>query len=266
MITRRGLTNGVLQAPLSDEKAIRALFKNGEQGVWYDPSDLSTLFQDAAGTTPVTAMGQPVGLMLDKSGRGNHATQSTSASRPILQQDADGRFYLSCDGVDDGMATASIDFTATDKMTVWAGIRKLSDAATGIVAELSSTANSNNGTFYLVAPLGGATVSSSFRGTSQTFLTVSGLASPISCIITFTGNIAAPMHYIKANAITPISSSISLGSGNYGNYLLYLFRRGGATLPFNGNFYGMVIRGAQSNPKQISQVEKYLAAKTGVSL
>jgi hypothetical protein len=45
----------------------RALFLNGEQGAWYDPSDLTTLYQDAAGTTPVTADGDPVGLMLDKS-------------------------------------------------------------------------------------------------------------------------------------------------------------------------------------------------------
>lgn len=44
----------------------RVLFAASEQGAWYDPSDLSTLFQDAAGTTPVTALGQPVGLMLDK--------------------------------------------------------------------------------------------------------------------------------------------------------------------------------------------------------
>ena len=43
-----------------------ALFAAGEQGAWYDPSDLSTLFQNSAGTTPVTALGQPVGLMLDK--------------------------------------------------------------------------------------------------------------------------------------------------------------------------------------------------------
>ena len=60
------------------------LFFNAEQGVWYDPSDFSTLFQDSAGTTPVTAVGQPVGLILDKSGRGNHATQATAASRPVL--------------------------------------------------------------------------------------------------------------------------------------------------------------------------------------
>jgi hypothetical protein len=44
-----------------------SLFANGEQGAWYDPSDLTTLYQDAAGTTPVTADGDPVGLMLDKS-------------------------------------------------------------------------------------------------------------------------------------------------------------------------------------------------------
>ena len=60
------------------------LFASGEQGAWYDPSDMSTLFQDSAGTTPVTAVEQPVGRMLDKSGRGNHATQATAINRPVL--------------------------------------------------------------------------------------------------------------------------------------------------------------------------------------
>lgn len=41
-------------------------FLASEQGVWYDPSDMSTLFQDSAGLTPVTAVEQPVGLALDK--------------------------------------------------------------------------------------------------------------------------------------------------------------------------------------------------------
>lgn len=44
-----------------------SLFSNGIIGTWFDPSDLSTLFQDASGTQPVTTAGQPVGLMLDKS-------------------------------------------------------------------------------------------------------------------------------------------------------------------------------------------------------
>lgn len=46
---------------------IKSLFANNEQGFAYDPNDLTTLYQDAAGTIPVTATGQPVGLMLDKS-------------------------------------------------------------------------------------------------------------------------------------------------------------------------------------------------------
>ena len=61
----------------------QALFGASEQGAWYDPSDLSSMFQDSAGTIPVTATGQPVGKILDRSGRGNHATQATSAQRPI---------------------------------------------------------------------------------------------------------------------------------------------------------------------------------------
>ena len=46
---------------------VKELFKNGEQGFFYDPNDLTTMFQDAAGTVPVTGSGQPVGLVLDKS-------------------------------------------------------------------------------------------------------------------------------------------------------------------------------------------------------
>lgn len=45
---------------------IAALFANNEQGVWYDPSDFSTMFQDSAGLTPVTALNQSLGLILDK--------------------------------------------------------------------------------------------------------------------------------------------------------------------------------------------------------
>ena len=44
-----------------------SLFAAGEGGFWLDPSDFSTMFQDSAGTTPVTATGQTVGLILDKS-------------------------------------------------------------------------------------------------------------------------------------------------------------------------------------------------------
>ena len=74
------------------------LFTGSETGAWYGPSDLSTLFQDSAGTTPVTTAGQPVGLMLDKSGNANHATQATVAARPTYQT---GPARATIDKVDD---------------------------------------------------------------------------------------------------------------------------------------------------------------------
>jgi hypothetical protein len=40
------------------------LFASGEAGDWFDPSDLSRMFTDTAGTTPVTADGQSVALIL----------------------------------------------------------------------------------------------------------------------------------------------------------------------------------------------------------
>lgn len=84
---------------------VGSLFASGEQGAWYDPSDLSTMYQDSAGTTPA-AVGQPVGRINDKSGRGNHATQATAASRPTLN--GDGGYYSNeFDGVDDHLTCAS---------------------------------------------------------------------------------------------------------------------------------------------------------------
>jgi hypothetical protein len=79
-----------------------ALFANGEQGGWYDPSDLSTLFQDRAGTQPVTAPGQSVGRILDRSGNGNHSIAVNDAVRGTYQSSG-GMHWIEMDGVDDLM-------------------------------------------------------------------------------------------------------------------------------------------------------------------
>jgi hypothetical protein len=89
--------------------------------VWYDPSDLSTMFQDSAGTTPVTAAPDPVGRINDKSGNGKHATQATSGARPLLQLDAGGRQYLAVDGVDDILSSAT-QTQIVGPWEFWAGV------------------------------------------------------------------------------------------------------------------------------------------------
>lgn len=83
-----------------------SLFAAGAGGAWYDWSDLSTLFQDAARTVPVTASGQTVGGVTDKSGFGFHLSQATAAARPVYIESG-GQRYLAFDGVDDTLASAS---------------------------------------------------------------------------------------------------------------------------------------------------------------
>lgn len=100
------------------------LFSNGEKGVWFDPYDFSTMFQDSAGTTPVTAVGQPVGKILDKSGNGFHATQATSTARPTL-----GRHPIT--GVRNLLT--GTDALATQSYTTAAAAYTLSFTGTGTV-------------------------------------------------------------------------------------------------------------------------------------
>jgi hypothetical protein len=65
---------------------------------WYDASDLATLFQNSNGTGAVGG-GDPVGYWQDKSGTGNHATQSGSTSlKPTLATaSTNGKASLSFD-------------------------------------------------------------------------------------------------------------------------------------------------------------------------
>jgi hypothetical protein len=93
------------------------LFASGEAGVWLDPSDMSTVFTDSAGTT-AASLNDPIGRISDKSGRGNHFTQGTSGARPALKQTS-GLNYLENDGIDDFLAAASPILPAAPPYNVW---------------------------------------------------------------------------------------------------------------------------------------------------
>lgn len=437
---------------VASSTAAQSLFRNGEQGVIYDPNDLSTLFQDRAGTTPVTAAGQPVGLMLDKhasdgrgvvnlltyseqfdnaawvksnstvtanavvapdgtltadlaventatgrhevnpqsrqfssstiytasiyvkyagvryfgmvytsggsacfdlqagvvtnvsggtaaitpaaggflrctftftgvttsgavyhclrktpglgvetytgdgtsgiyiwgaqlevgstattyqpntaavGGPGNHAFQPTAASRPMLRQNATtGAYYLETDGSDDWMQTNAIDFTGTDKVSVFTGVRKLSDAAIGLVCELSADTNANNRCFAMFAPISTTNNTYNFqsKGTLARGFTAVGYIAPTSNVLTGISSISGYAVTLRIDGHQAGVNTGDQGTGNYGNHPLYLFRRGGITLPFNGHFYGLTIVGRLCTDAETRNVERLYANKTGVTL
>lgn len=383
------------------------LFVSGAEGFWYDPSDFSTLFQDSAGTTPVTAVGQSVGMVLDKSMglalgpelvtngdfsssagwtlfgdsgsisggvatlartstytlyertisvvagatyqvsfwsrrlsgtgslttnirtasntggtvlaaftnanpsgdfvkargiftatttgllyiqagisssaavgefdnisvreiAGNHLVQATAASRGILRQDSSGKYYIEFDGTDDGYASvATVNFSATDEITVFAGVRKNSDAATGIICELGTDVNSVNGSFALTGP--GANAAPSYRLFARGTATVNanaatGYAAPTTNVLTGIGDISGDSCILRVNGTQAASSSSDQGTGNYGNYTLYVGRRGGTTLPFNGRLYQLIGVGKLLTNAQIVQTERFVAYRTGLAI
>lgn len=79
-------------------------------GAWWDFGDISSMYQDSSGTLPVTDYDQPVGRVIDKSGNGNHALQSTDAARPIVRN-ADGKTWLEFDYVDDMFRVETLSFS-----------------------------------------------------------------------------------------------------------------------------------------------------------
>jgi hypothetical protein len=199
------------------------------------------------------------GALLPAYQRVNTASDYDSVGFPL---------YLKCNGLQSAMSTNSIDFTATDKMTVVAGVRKLSDANFNVLAELSSdsTISSGNGAWLLIVGRTPEKASWGARGTlSREVYGDVSFSSPISEVFTGLAAILSPSLVFRNNGVEKSTLASSLGTGNFGNYPLYLFARAGTAYQLNGNFYGAIIRGAQSDTASVTQTEQYMATKTGIT-
>ena len=176
--------------------------------------------------------------------------------------------YVQYDGVDDSMSTAAIDFTATDKMSVFAGVRKLSDAAIGLIAEPS--AGGGFGKFGMYVNGGSGNTGYGYFSLGTKFGTVnvnSGYAAPNASVLTGLSDIVGDLTKLRINGAQVGQTTQDLGTGNFGNYPLYFGRRGDATLPFYGRDYGIIVVGKATSAAEIASTEAYLAAKTsGVTL
>ena len=239
-----------------------ALFANGEEGGWYDPSKLSSMKQNSDGTVDAV-VDSPVGYIEDQSGNGNTAIQATSDKRPTLRQ-AGSLYYLEFDGANDCLATSAIDFTGGDQMSVFAGAAKTA-STNQVVAELSSSISSNNGSFGL---FGSSTI---WRYTSKGTNLVNGTASdygiPSTSVLSGTSDISADQLTFNVDGDQEANPTSDQGTGNYGNHAINIgSRNNGASLPLNGHIYGLVVRNTVSTADEIASMESYMATKSGVTL
>ena len=241
---------GVAFSPLS-------LFASGEEGAWYDPSDLTTLWTDTAGTTQAT-VGDSVARMDDKSGNANHMTQATAAARPILRQSG-SLYYLEFDGVDDFFITPtgalggySTEFTIAVSETVTSG----------------DLGNNTKRGFSLGSVFNGVATT----GQKQTF------SQALDASLRFDGAFASgslssvPLSYVRLstrngtaivdriNATENINTTASL-SDTVDEIVI-----AAAVSIVETNTFGHVVVNRELTAQEISDLESYLADKSGVTL
>lgn len=177
--------------------------------------------------------------------------------------------YLRFDGVDDGMSTpANLNLSATDKVTVFAGARKLSDAARGMAVEFGVFTTNPNGTFQVNAPDNNFTLltySFASQGTAFSNQTnLGGYAAPITNVVTGIGDIGADIATLRVNGGAQVqTNSTDQGTGNYSAYPLYIGSRNNSSLWFNGYLYSAIVVGSSLTAAQISSTESWINGKEG---
>jgi len=234
----------------------------GSRGFTFDLSDYGTQWQDTGATVPITSTSQSVARMDDKSGLGNHATQGTAGNRPLTTTIGAGFRGIQFDGVDDWLQTAAIDFSNSDEVTVVAGVRKLSDAAAGLVVELTTGLPSR---FALRAP-GSAGPNYQFDagGSAIVFLGVVGsFPAPETAILTGQSKISTDTLLLRRNGVQNNQAVADQGTGNYANAQVFIGRRGGTSLPFNGVLTFLFAINRLLTANELASVEAYANARTG---
>jgi hypothetical protein len=226
------------------------LFGSGEEGAWYDPSDLSTVWQDAAGTTPATA-GDPVGRIDDKSGNGNHATQSTSTARPTLQTSG-GLYYLDFDGVDDFMRSSSFPAIA-QPISAALGFRA------SAIPKFIIDGHDANQFSLITVNVGGVDKLRFVSGDGPPFLYVD---------YTYGGDTVARVLANGASSVIAIDGVETVGAASATAAVTAwtLGAAGTDVLPLDGRIYGFVAVDRTLTAGEIDDVEAYLATKSGVTI
>lgn len=235
---------------------------------WYDPSDLSSLFQDPAGTIPIASSGDPIGLMMDKSGNGRHMVQSAQASRPTYETDG-SYHWVRFDGVDDGFVASAFTWDSAEATLVF-GISKLSDSAPGCLFESSENANNNGGSLAFFAPKAQTNVGNyEFRakGTgAPAYLGVSGYPTPGSALLTGTASLVTQKSSFFVDGENQVLDRDVPGPTVFGTHALYLGRRADSALPFSGRLFGAVLMNRLIPEKERLAVENWLSQRVDIAV
>ena len=238
-------------------------------GAWYDISAVGTLYQDSDGTIPVTAVGDPVGFVTDRSSNGNHLIQTTNSKRPVLRQDTSGYYYLEFDGATQCLVTANtIDMTGASGNTFCSGFKR----------DSTTTADT-----FIEHGIGGADVYAStitsFAASPKWYSTIRGPTGAPSSDITISANksvVTVLGDRTQATSAAQIVQRLNGASvsntvtgtavptnSKFGNYKLYVGARNQTTNPFVGRLYQLVWVSDIVTGGDLTDLEGWVNSKTG---
>ena len=250
-------------APVDPLLAAKALFLSGEQGYIYDPSVLSSMFQDL-GPTTAAVVDSPVGHRRDLSGNNCHWTATGTTTRPILRFSG-GFYYLDWDGVNDsGQTDSNIDFATLGEVTYIAGVRKGRDTdAPGIMAELTSDYTAAGGFRFGAPSYSSPTFGAGARGVTSganagSHVNNATFAAPYLGV--FTGKLkttSTALCEVRINGVSQATSATPQGSGGYGTGPV---RNG---FGFLGRTYLEIMRNKETTGALLTNAEALVTSRTG---
>jgi len=209
-----------------------------------------------------------------ESGSTATAYQRVVSQYDVTEAGVQSLSYLSFDGVDDRMATSiAVNFSATDKMTVFGGVRKIGAGTYASLIDLGDNPTGVAGGLSFYVNGGGA------NNVAIANYSVGARAEAIFSPVNTGANLVLTSQHDRGGTTGALSElslrsngvsvsgwqdgSASGSTGNFGSYVLYVGMRTRGDLFYNGQLYGIIVRGAATDTLSIQRTESWLNKRTG---
>jgi len=176
--------------------------------------------------------------------------------------------WLQFDGTNDALASAAtLNLTGTDEVTTCIGAFR-DNVGNRVFFEFSPSVDTNNGSFFLQNSPGFDTTKVRFRTKGTLAASVEPVVGtqPKTSLFTTTAKVSTDTAIVREDGAQIGSSASDQGTGNMGNHTLYVASSGPGALFLNGNIYFLLVRGALTAGADLTALEGFAAAKTGVTI
>lgn len=233
-------------------------------GVGYVNGVTASNWIDSAGTV-AGEVDQPVGRVNDSGGGSINATQSTTASKPILRQTS-GRYRWQFDGTDDRLSLSSVPFQQAEDHCVVGGAELSTAGSRRVVFCLRNSTNNAP----LVAEIGfspSGFANARWRDDAFALVDLVGSTSLQGQSTVLAARKSGATRLLRANGVQVGSSTTAIGGATTLNNATIGAGIGASLLdPMIGNIYPVIaIKGTVSDADLLT-LEKFVGACSGVTI